>query len=68
VAEPASFEPHLVQWQIVRFARDGTYVRHSEGAQTVFGLKRARQVVKALPKGWTIRHTADALLAPPKEK
>jgi hypothetical protein len=54
----------LIEWRIckVRRARTagernpGVWTFHSEGAQSTFGLTRARKILKALGAGWEIRH------------
>ena len=55
-----------IEWSIIRFDRDGKMLRHNEGAQSVFGLERARKVVHKLGPGWKIRHV-DTLVEPPTD-
>jgi hypothetical protein len=43
-----------VEWGVYKIEPDGSRVRHSEGAQTVFGLTRARKVLKELGAEWVI--------------
>lgn len=45
-----------VEWGVYKIDPAGLKVRHSEGAQTVFGLTRARKVLKELGEGWTVLH------------
>lgn len=45
----------LIEWCIVKQEPE-RLLRHSEGAQTVFGLTRARQIAKKLGPSWRIRH------------
>lgn len=47
-----------IEWGVYKIAPDGSKVRHSEGAQTVFGLTRARKVLKELGEGWVVLHTS----------
>lgn len=67
VSEREKHATHLerVEWAVYKIAPDGSRVRHSEGAQTVFGLSRARRVVKELGAGWVIRHATED--TPPEE-
>lgn len=46
----------LIEWRICR-THQGRYLFHSEGAQSVFGLSRARKILKALGGDpWKIIH------------
>ena len=53
-----------IEWSIIRFDRDGKMSRHNEGAQSVFGIERARKILKKLGPGWKVRHM-DTLAEPP---
>lgn len=44
----------MIEW-VVTCVRKGERCFHSEGAQTQFGLTRARKVVKALGPPWEVR-------------
>lgn len=44
----------LIEWVVVQEVR-GEMHMHSEGAQTVFGLTRAKRVCKGLGPPWEIR-------------
>ncbi len=44
-----------VEWEIVHVDKDGLH-RHSEGAQSRFGLTRARKIAKALREPWHVVH------------
>ena len=44
-----------IEWQLMKQAKLGL-LRHSEGAQTTFGLSRARRILKNLGPGWAIVH------------
>lgn len=44
--------------------RGGIEKRHSEGAQTLFGLMRAKEIVKALGAPWEVRHVSDVARSP----
>ena len=57
----------LIEWSVVQF-KDGKILRHNEGAQSVFGLTRARQVQKKLGPAWRVRKAADLFESPPDEK
>ena len=49
----------LIEWQIIKIDRRHgieTVLRHSEGAQTTFGLSRARTIAKKLGAGWRVVH------------
>jgi hypothetical protein len=49
-----------IEWELVHTdSRTGQQVKHSEGAQTVFGLARARKILKLLGPGWRIQHRDD---------
>lgn len=54
--DPAVKHMDEVEWAVYKIAPDGSKVRHSEGAQTVFGLTRARRVAKELGAEWVVLH------------
>jgi hypothetical protein len=67
---PADPIPHMgaVEWTLVKLGRTGVVeARHSEGAQSVFGIGRARKILKELGAGWVIRHYQESWRAPTAE-
>jgi hypothetical protein len=55
-----------IEWVITCISK-GRRLFHSEGAQTVFGLTRARKIVKLLGEPWKIAHKDTFDEAPPKD-
>jgi hypothetical protein len=55
----------LIEWVVTR-VKNGERTFHTEGAQSVFGLTRARKVVKALGPPWEVRKQS-TLEEPTKE-
>lgn len=55
----------LVEWEVLHVDKAGNIVRHSEGAQSRFGLTRARKIAKALGEPWKVNHYHT--LVPPDE-
>lgn len=45
----------MVEWEVVHVAKDGLK-RHTEGAQSRFGLTTARQIAKKLGEPWYVIH------------
>lgn len=45
----------LIEWEVVHADKDGIH-RHSEGAQSRFGLTRAKKIAKALGEPWHVVH------------
>lgn len=58
----------LIEWAVVKMGRRGVEARHSEGAQVVFGLQRAKKIAKELGPPWEIRHYQDFTKVPPAEE
>lgn len=56
----AMMHSELIEWRIGKPRRahrpNEGWVFHSEGAQSTFGLTRARRILKNLGAGWEIRH------------
>lgn len=55
----------LIEWVVTRLEK-GQRKFHTEGAQSVFGMTRARKVAKALGPPWEVAHRD--LLTPPIEE
>ncbi len=61
----------LIEWRICRPQPKGVdgWIFHSEGAQSIFGLSRARKILRELTrdrKTWEIRHV-DSFEPPPPQ-
>ena len=56
-----------IEWVVLKIGRHGIEARHSEGAQTVFGLARAREIRKSLGDPWSVRHCFDFQREPTAE-
>jgi hypothetical protein len=64
----------LIEWRICKVTRQriegerspGMWTFHSEGAQSTFGLTRAKKILKVLGPGWEIRHSST--FEPPTEE
>jgi len=56
----------LIEWRIAKRRRGEIVAFHSEGAQSTFGLSRARKILKGLGPGWEILKASS--LEPPPEK
>ena len=63
---PVLMRSELIEWRIC-CTREGRRLFHSEGAQTVFGLTRARKIVKNLGEPWRIVH-GTTFDEPPKKE
>lgn len=46
----------LVEWEVLHVEPNGNIQRHSEGAQSRFGLTRARQIAQELGPPWVVNH------------
>ncbi len=55
----------LVEWEVLHVDKAGQIIRHSEGAQSRFGLTRAKKIAKALGEPWKVNHYHT--LIPPDE-
>jgi hypothetical protein len=69
MARPVSHGTHHghIEWAIVKLGRRGVEARHSEGAQTVFGLMRAMKIVRHLGEPWVVRHYSDYTREPTED-